>query len=467
MSQFANEARQSLSWKEEVSLRIAAHRRRQGTTVTAEPDAPKGAQFCTSGRAAEAAARVVARFANAPSYEEMLAEEQRTAVFATETATRAEPRLLAGTASLTFDSEASPAEKPWQPEGFLVDTQQWEWETGVGSGRQPEVKLTEVDAQEAEDTTESVWESETVQAPLDIVRQSYEIRWDADLPQRSVPPEAARATHEIGFSEARLEDWWTPVTSAQNEQASENAQASDGDEVVEPDQPIHGNLIEFPRELVATRKVRPRLAEGPYGEAGEPGAQLSIFEVDPGTISTQPEWAETASETAVPVSTGPEWSGIRLEEQLPEEPPYEVATAVETPALQPAPMNLRLMAAIVDGALISGALLAAAIIAAKNVRDLPSLREIELVGAAAFLAIGLLYETFFLTLSKVTPGMMYAGISLCTVDDQSPNRSRRLARFGALLLSLLPVGLGLVWAIFDEDHLSWHDRLSRTYLRKG
>jgi uncharacterized RDD family membrane protein YckC len=130
-------------------------------------------------------------------------------------------------------------------------------------------------------------------------------------------------------------------------------------------------------------------------------------------------------------------------------------------------MNLRLMAAIVDGALISGTLLAAAMIAAKNVRDLPSLREIELVGAAAFLAIGLLYETFFLTLSKVTPGMMYAGISLCTFDDQSPNRSRRLARFGALLLSLLPVGLGLVWAIFDEDHLSWHDRLSRTYLRKG
>jgi hypothetical protein len=23
-----------------------------------------------------------------------------------------------------------------------------------------------------------------------------------------------------------------------------------------------------------------------------------------------------------------------------------------------------------------------------------------------------------------------------------------------------------MWAVFDEDHLSWHDRLSRTYLRK-
>jgi uncharacterized RDD family membrane protein YckC len=36
----------------------------------------------------------------------------------------------------------------------------------------------------------------------------------------------------------------------------------------------------------------------------------------------------------------------------------------------------------------------------------------------------------------------------------------------ALILSLLPVGLGVAWAIFDEDHLTWHDRLSGTYLRR-
>jgi hypothetical protein len=37
----------------------------------------------------------------------------------------------------------------------------------------------------------------------------------------------------------------------------------------------------------------------------------------------------------------------------------------------------------------------------------------------------------------------------------------------ALILSVLPAGLGLAWSIFDEEHLSWHDRLSRTYLRKS
>jgi hypothetical protein len=36
----------------------------------------------------------------------------------------------------------------------------------------------------------------------------------------------------------------------------------------------------------------------------------------------------------------------------------------------------------------------------------------------------------------------------------------------AMLLSVVPMGLGIMWAIFDEDRLSWHDRLSQTYLRK-
>jgi hypothetical protein len=39
--------------------------------------------------------------------------------------------------------------------------------------------------------------------------------------------------------------------------------------VIEPVQLSHANLIEFPRELVAARKARPRLAEGPLYNAEE------------------------------------------------------------------------------------------------------------------------------------------------------------------------------------------------------
>ena len=85
---------------------------------------------------------------------------------------------------------------------------------------------------------------------------------------------------------------------------------------------------------------------------------------------------------------------------------------------------------------------------------------------ALLLLIGALYQAFFLMTTMSTPGMMYAGISLCTFDDENPTRAQLRDRLGALVISLLPVGLGFAWAIFDEDRLSWHDRISRTYQRK-
>jgi uncharacterized RDD family membrane protein YckC len=97
---------------------------------------------------------------------------------------------------------------------------------------------------------------------------------------------------------------------------------------------------------------------------------------------------------------------------------------------------------------------------------MPGLRTIELGAVLAVFAIGAAYQTLFLTLARATPGMRYAGIALSTFGGHSPSRAQRFGRVMALLLSVLPLGLGLVWALFDDDHLMGHDRLSKTYLRK-
>ena len=44
-------------------------------------------------------------------------------------------------------------------------------------------------------------------------------------------------------------------------------------------------------------------------------------------------------------------------------------------------------------------------------------------------------------------------------------RRRTRRNLGAMLLSLAPLGLGYLWAFFDEDRLGWHDRISRMYQR--
>jgi uncharacterized RDD family membrane protein YckC len=62
--------------------------------------------------------------------------------------------------------------------------------------------------------------------------------------------------------------------------------------------------------------------------------------------------------------------------------------------------------------------------------------------------------------------MRYAGIELNTFSGFRTTRAQRCRRLLAMLLSVLPLGLGVVWALFDEGQLTWHDRLSKTYLRK-
>jgi uncharacterized RDD family membrane protein YckC len=122
------------------------------------------------------------------------------------------------------------------------------------------------------------------------------------------------------------------------------------------------------------------------------------------------------------------------------------------------------MALFVDGSLIGGALVGAAAFVLHHAATLPSLRTMETISAAALLVISALYITLFYAIAPSTPGMKYARIGFCTFEGLEPTRSQRWSRLGAMLLSVLPAGLGLAWSLFDEDNLSWHDRLSRTYI---
>lgn len=232
---------------------------------------------------------------------------------------------------------------------------------------------------------------------------------------------------------------------------------------VVPAQPLPAKLIEFPRELIATRKARPRLAEGPLREAetAPDGSQLRIFEVEPEAIS---------KEVAVnPVL--PEWHSIRLDAKPREEfhEPEEAVRKAYNPLfelpLRIAPMEDRLMAGIVDASLVMAAFLLFVLVFVACTAHPPT-GKAALAGAGmALVGLSVLYQWMFFSYSDATPGMRYAKIALCTFDDENPTRKTMRSRVGALLLSAMPLGLGFLWSFFDEDHLCWHDRMTRTYQR--
>ena len=61
--------------------------------------------------------------------------------------------------------------------------------------------------------------------------------------------------------------------------------------------------------------------------------------------------------------------------------------------------------------------------------------------------------------------MRVARVALCTFSDENPTRAAIRRRLPALLLSAVPVGFGFLWALLDEERLTWHDRISGIYTR--
>ncbi len=244
---------------------------------------------------------------------------------------------------------------------------------------------------------------------------------------------------------------------------------------MDPPTPLPANLLEFPRQLVAARKARPRLAEGPLLDEEPRSPQLRIFEVEPEQISTAP----------LQPSVMPEWANIRLDAQPAPEPAsqagaqYGIRSAVPEaagqaagPTLlasmlppQTAPLELRLMATAVDLILVGFAFALFTGVTAHFASRLPTGVPGAIAAGITFAALFPLYELLFFTFSDQTPGMRYARIGLCTLADENPTRAAIRKRILAQLIALCPFGLGILWALLDEDGLGWHDRISRMYQR--
>jgi uncharacterized RDD family membrane protein YckC len=87
------------------------------------------------------------------------------------------------------------------------------------------------------------------------------------------------------------------------------------------------------------------------------------------------------------------------------------------------------------------------------------------VGAVGlFLGMTGLYELYFAGISGQTLGMKLMGIRLISRRGTAPGPGRGLLRLLALAPSVLPTGLGWLWALFDREHRALHDHLAGTYV---
>ncbi|HYL63894.1 MAG TPA: RDD family protein [Candidatus Methylomirabilis sp.] len=86
------------------------------------------------------------------------------------------------------------------------------------------------------------------------------------------------------------------------------------------------------------------------------------------------------------------------------------------------------------------------------------------VCVATFAFVYLQYFALFTIFGGTTPGMMLRGLHVVSLSGEMPAPRQMLLRSLGYLLSAGTFFMGFAWALWDEDGLTWHDRLSHTCL---
>jgi uncharacterized RDD family membrane protein YckC len=84
--------------------------------------------------------------------------------------------------------------------------------------------------------------------------------------------------------------------------------------------------------------------------------------------------------------------------------------------------------------------------------------------AFSFFTITVFYWLFYIRYIGETAGMTWAGLRLLNFDGQTPTEGQRRARALGTILSTASVGLGFAWSVADDEELTWHDRMSKTFV---
>lgn len=83
--------------------------------------------------------------------------------------------------------------------------------------------------------------------------------------------------------------------------------------------------------------------------------------------------------------------------------------------------------------------------------------------AGGVVLIAALYKTLWCLGNGDSPGLHWAKLRLVNFDGRRPRRSQRFQRVASGALSCAAMGLGLLWALVDEEALTWHDHICKCF----
>jgi uncharacterized RDD family membrane protein YckC len=128
-----------------------------------------------------------------------------------------------------------------------------------------------------------------------------------------------------------------------------------------------------------------------------------------------------------------------------------------------APATMRAEAALIDGAIMLGPILFGVAIFWYEGGQIAINKSTAPFLLAVLFTVPVLYKLLWSWAGRDSVGMSAMGLRLVDFYGNPPSRELRYQRALAGFISFLAAGIGLVWALVDQDALTWHDHMTNTF----
>jgi len=217
------------------------------------------------------------------------------------------------------------------------------------------------------------------------------------------------------------------------------------------------------------RKAFPNEAqtELPF-ESRRPEAAVAVQTEEP-QRTTDDDFAFTIAIGRPPQKAEPEDARLLIDVSLPplsEEQEAAPEAPEESPSdLYPvATLRERRLAALIDAACLAFAYGGFLALFGSLGGEFTLSKLSAVVCFSTFAFVYVQYFGLFTIFGGTTPGMMVRGLQVASFTGDSPTAQQLFLRTAGYMISAGTFFLGFFWALWDEDAMTWHDRLSKTYL---
>jgi uncharacterized RDD family membrane protein YckC len=207
-------------------------------------------------------------------------------------------------------------------------------------------------------------------------------------------------------------------------------------------------------ELAFTPPIPPE----PACEAADVCAEVHNFEALPATIASRRFRPNRVERLEIDV----EQPAFDFSDSATQAAPHRAISAYDSPVLSVASLAERRRAGALDLTLLLFAF-GGFLTLFRALGGRFSFSRFDVLVTVA--TLGLLYAQYvvlFTYFAGATPGMMLRGLRVASLDGLDPSPRQLFWRSLGYLISAGTMMLGFLWALWDEDQLSWHDRISQT-----